>query len=325
MPLSAARETLGRAETRRAADLSFRTLDVWRWINGPGDGAPSGLTIDRYGAWLVVGAREHVGEEVVQSYAAEAHDQAKSDGVVLKRLARSVKDSTSAVLLGTLPEGGVRVREEGATFLCDLNDGISTGLFIDQREVRLRARELARDRDVLNLFAYTCAFSVHAALGGARRVTSVDVSKRALRRGRENMKASGLDADRHRWFDDDVFELLARQRKKAPSYGLVILDPPVFGHARGAAFSLETSVEELLAGGIAATLPGGTLIFSTHLLSIDETRVLELARSVARELGRSISAVETMGLPAWDHPVLDARTGAEDRGNYLKTLVLRVG
>lgn len=167
MPLSAPRETLDRAEKRRASDLSFRTVDVWRWINGLGDAAPAGLTIDRYAAWLVVGAREQVADAVVQEYANAARDLAKSDGVVVKRLARSVKESRSEVLVGTLPEGGVLVSEAGAKFFCDLDDGISTGLFIDQREVRLKAKALAEGREVLNLFSYTCAFSVHAALGGA--------------------------------------------------------------------------------------------------------------------------------------------------------------
>src|SRR2546429_52057 len=82
----------------------------------------------------------------------------------------------------------------------------ATGLFLDQRDTRLHVRACSKGVEVLNLFAYTCAFSVHAALGGARRVTSVDSSRAALSRGRENMSASGLDPDAHRWFDDDAIE-----------------------------------------------------------------------------------------------------------------------
>lgn len=327
MSQGSANEVLARAETRRRDVLSSRTVDAWRWINGAGDNAPPGLTIDCYrdlarGTWLVVNAREHVAEEVASSWASAAAERSGASGVVLKTLARSVRESRSRILFGAPLEAPLSVREDDATFLCELDDGISTGLFLDQREARRRARDFAGGGEVLNLFAYTCAFSVHAALAGARRVTSVDVAKKALRRGRENMAASGLDADRHRWFDDDVFAFLARQQKKAPAYDLVIADPPVFGHARGGAFSLEQALPELLEGCLAATVPGGVLVFSTHLLSVDEAALLGMARGAAAARGRSISVVETMGLPEWDHP---ADTSEGDRGNYLKTLVLRAG
>lgn len=317
----AIRDVLDRAETRRRAMLSSRTVDAWRWINGAGDNAPPGLTIDRYGSFLVVGAREHLDEETISAWTNVAIERAEPRGVVLKRLATTVQKSTSAWIAGTPADGAVKVREDDATFLCDLDDGISTGLFLDQREARKRIRDFASDREVLNLFAYTCAFSVHAALAGARRATSIDVSKKALRRGRENMIASGLDADRHRWFGDDVFAFLARQRKKEAQYGLVIADPPVFGHARGATFSLERELPVLLEGCVLATAPDGVLLFSTHLLSIDEAALFEAARTAAFAAGRSVALVETMGMPEWDHP---ASSAADDRGNYLKTLVLRV-
>jgi 23S rRNA (cytosine1962-C5)-methyltransferase len=302
-------------------------VDAWRWINGAGDDAPSGLTIDCYRhegtqAWLVVGAREHLGqEEVARAWAKAAGDRVSAVGVVLKRLSRSVRESTSELIFGAPPPSPVRVREDDAVFLCELDDGISTGLFLDQREVRRRSRDFASGREVLNLFAYTCAFSVHAALAGARRVTSVDVSKKALRRGRENMSASGLDPNRHRWFDDDVFAFLARQRKKAPAYELVVADPPVFGRARGATFALERELPLLLSGCIAATAPSGVVVFSTHLLSVEQDVLVAAARAAAAGVSRSITVLETMGLPEWDHPAVSA---SDDRGNYLKTLVLRV-
>lgn len=331
---------LDRAEKRRRAVLSSRTVDAWRWINGAGDNAPPGLTIDCYrevarGTWLVVNARAQLSSELASSWASSAAKIAGASGVVSKTLARSVRESSSRILLGPPLDAPLLVREDDAKFLVDLDDGISTGLFLDQREARRRARDFAGGGEVLNLFAYTCAFSVHAALAGARRVTSVDVAKKALRRGRENMIASGLDADRHRWFDDDVFAFLARQRKKAPAYDLVIADPPVFGHARGGAFSLERELPSLLEGCLAATAPGGVLVFSTHLLSVDEQALLGMARGAAAAIGRSISILETMGLPEWDHPVMGAgasspvsaveESGEADRGNYLKTLVLRAG
>ncbi|MCK6545667.1 class I SAM-dependent methyltransferase [Myxococcota bacterium] len=306
--------------------LDARVLDAWRVLNGAGDGAPPGLTLDRYDRWLVLAARASVAPTTVERWAAAAKDVLPSDGLVVKTLSHVVRESTSRVVAGVLPAEPIRVREDDATFLCDLDDGISTGLFLDHHDTRPHIRPFARDVEVLNLFAYTCAFSVHAALGGAKRVTSVDVSKRALRRGRENMEASGLDPDRHRWFGDDVFEHLARLVRKAPSYGLVVADPPVFGRAHGKTFSLERELAPLVDGCLAATVPGGVVVLSTHAVALTEALLVGLVRERAAVLRRPVEVVELLGLPEWDHPAPPQGLAPElDRGDYLKTLVLRVG
>lgn len=320
------RAVIDRAVARRRGVLEQRVLDAWRVLNGAGDGAPPGLTLDRYGRWLVLAARASVAPSLVERWGAAALEALPSDGLVVKTLSPVVRDSTSRVVAGVLPEAPIAVREDDATFLCDLDDGISTGLFLDHHDTRPHIRPLARDVEVLNLFAYTCAFSVHAALGGARRVTSVDVSKRALRRGRENMVASGVDADRHRWFSDDVFEHLARLVRRPASYGLVVADPPVFGHAHGKTFSLERELVPLVDGCLAATLPGGVVVFSTHAVTLTEDLLVRLARERAGVLRTRVEVVELLGLPEWDHPAPPVGLAPElDRGDYLKTLVLRVG
>src|SRR5262249_41175671 len=155
-----------------------------------------------------------IGEDAIRAWAEAAHEELGADGVVVKILRRTVAESTSEVIRGAPPKAPIAVREDDAVFLCDLDDGISTGLFLDHHDTRPLVGAYAPGVEVLNLFAYTCAFSVHAALAGARRVTSVDVSKRALGRGRANMTASGVDADRHRWFGDDVMEFLARSERR---------------------------------------------------------------------------------------------------------------
>ncbi len=188
--------------------------------------------------------------------------------IVVKTMAKRPTDSRSRVVFGSLPATPIRVREDDAVFLCELDDGVQTGLFLDHQETRFECRAYAAGVEVLNLFAYTCAFSVHAALAGAARVTSVDVSRRALERGRANMLASGLDPDQHRWFTDDVLAHLSKKRGDQP-YGLILLDPPVFGRSKKRTFSLLADLDRLLAGALDRLSPGGRLLFSTHATQLD--------------------------------------------------------
>jgi 23S rRNA (cytosine1962-C5)-methyltransferase len=306
------------AHARRLSYVGQRTLDAWRVVNGAGDDAPAGLTIDRYGDWWVVTARAECRDADVEAWCAAARDFPGVRGVVLKTLRRPVRESSSRVWSGEPPPRPLPIREDDVTILCDLDDGISTGLFLDQREVRREVRAFARDVDVLNLFAYTCSFSVHAARAGARRVTSVDAAKRALMRGRDNMIASGLDPDQHRWFPDDARTHLARAARRRDAYGLVIMDPPVFGRAGAKVHSLGEQLEELVTHAAAVVAPGGVLVLSAHALELTQE---DLADTVQRALGpRRATQVGERGLP-WDHP---ARPEAGDRGDYLKTMVLRL-
>lgn len=312
------------AWSRRSAIARERGLEAVRVLNGPGDQAPAGLTLDRYGDWLVLAAREQVVSAEVERWAEAARDTLGPAGLVVKRLRRPVSKSSSARWMGVAPAEPLIVREGDARFLIDVDDGISTGLFLDHRETRFAIREHARGAEVLNLFSYTGAFSVHAALAGAQRVTSVDAAKRALRRGRANMSQSGLDPDRHRWFDDDVLAHLARQARRGPSYALVIADPPVYGHSERGRFTLSEQLQAIVDGCLASVLPGGVLVLSTHAMELGEGPLLDGVRERAAVRARPVEVLARMGLPEWDHPTAPGEV-AGDRGDYLKTLVLRVG
>ena len=317
-------ERVRAAASRRAPELQARTQDAWRVVNGPADGAPPGLAIDRYGRWLVLSARESVGAPMAEAWASAAHEALGTEGVVLKTLRRSPGKSTSQVHAGTVPRHPISIREDEAVLLCELDDGVATGLYLDQHDTRRLLRRYARDVEVLNLFAYTGAFSVHAALAGARRVTSVDVARKALRRGRENMVASGLDPDAHRWFPDDVIEHVARAARRGARYGLVILDPPGFGRAGRSAFALEEELPGLIRGAAETLVQGGVLAVANHVSAIDERRFEAAVSGALSGLGRAFELLHSEGLPAWDHPVAADPGGSGDRGDYLRTLVLRI-
>ncbi len=318
--MQAPREILESALERRRLDPRSRR-DAYRLLNGRGDGAPPGLTLDRYGDWLVLSSRTALPE--LRAWGEAGLAATGGAGVVLKLRERRAGSGSSEVLLGPSLNGPVRVREEDAVFLCDLDGSLGTGLFLDQAETRRFIRPGCADREVLNLFAHTCSFSVHAALAGARRVTSVDISKRALARGRENMSESGLDPNQHRWFADDVPEHLARAARRGLSYDLVVLDPPTFGRGRkGKVLALGRDLEALVGLSARLVAPGGRLLVAFHGAGLEEERALEAASAGAD--GRVVTLAHRFGLPDWDHPSV-SEPDEEDRGDYLSTLVLNVG
>jgi 23S rRNA (cytosine1962-C5)-methyltransferase len=306
---------------RRAAHPSARETDAYRLLNGAADGAPPGLVVDRYAGVLVVSARAELDAALVDSWCGALDAVLKPSALVLKRPARAARDSTTRVWRGAL-DGPVVVREHGARFVCALDEGQSTGLFLDHRDTRQWVRARSAGLDVLNLFAHTCSFSVHAALGGARRVTSVDAARAALKRGRENMTASGLDPDAHRWFPDDVLAHLERAARRGDRYGLVILDPPSFGRAGGRIHALGAHLERLVELSLVALEPGGRIVFSTHALDLDRAALRALVRGAAERVARVVEVEAELGAPTWDHPPL-AREVAGDRGDYLKTIAVR--
>src|SRR5262249_42417349 len=132
------------------------------------------------------------------------------------------------VLAGEEPPARIAIVEDGARFIVDVLHGQKTGFFLDQRETRARLRSLARDRRVLNAFAYSGAFAIAAALGGAREIVSVDSSKLALALAEAAWAANVLTLPA-RFVGEDVFEFL---RAGDERWDLIVLDPPPFVRRR---------------------------------------------------------------------------------------------
>jgi 23S rRNA (cytosine1962-C5)-methyltransferase len=179
------------------------------------------------------------------------------------------------------------VMENGMRFAIDFSAGYSAGLFLDQRANRAFVRRLGTRR-VLNTFAYTCSFSVAAALGGAA-TTSVDLSQKSLDRGRENFALNGLSLAGHRFYADDVTELLPRLARRGEKFDAIILDPPTFsrGH-RGKKWQVERDFEELLVAALEVAEPGASVLLSTNCTRLDRRALEQIARhslKLARRAG----------------------------------------
>ncbi|MBN1336137.1 MAG: class I SAM-dependent rRNA methyltransferase [Deltaproteobacteria bacterium] len=306
--------------TRRLAEaqaLRDRVLppatDAFRVCNGEGDHLP-GLVVDRYGALAVVrlyaAAWEPHLDAVVSAVAALGGIEA-----VLRRLGVGTVDADGGAvpLHGPPPPDAIVVHEAGLRFLVRPWRGQKTGLFLDQRENRIRMAGWARGAEVVNLFGYNGGFSVHAAAGGARRTVTVDVASEALSDARENFRLNGLDDAGHGFEVADAF----RWRPPRP-VDLVICDPPSLSHGARSDGPARAAYRDLAAHAAAMTAPGGLLFTASCTARIREDRWMEAVRKgIGRVPGRW-SVVHRAFEPP-DHPV----SVAHPEGAYLKAVALR--
>ncbi len=146
------------------------------------------------------------------------------DTLILQR--RYLPQSPTEVLIGTLDEKNFAI-ENGLKYHLNLHNNRNNGFFADMKIGREFVRENAKDKKVLNLFSYTCAFSVAAIAGGAKSVVNVDMSKGALSTGRENHRINNLDHRSAQFMPYNILKSFSRIRKAGP-YDLIIIDPPTF-------------------------------------------------------------------------------------------------
>jgi 23S rRNA (cytosine1962-C5)-methyltransferase len=156
------------------------------------------------------------------------------------------------------------VTENGLNFWVNLSDYLDTGLFLDHRQTRQMFRGQAEGRDVLNLFAYTGAFSVYAAAGGAKSICTVDLSNTYLQWARDNMLLNGFTRESYIYEQADVITWL--DKAADDSFDLIILDPPTFSNSKrmDSVFDVQKDHPYLLRQCLRILRPGGTLFFSTN-------------------------------------------------------------
>ena len=156
------------------------------------------------------------------------------------------------------------VREGHCKLLVNLTDYLDTGLFLDHRPVRLWLAETAAGKNVLNLFCYTGAATVHAAVGGARASTSVDLSRTYLDWFKRNLALNGLHEGPHRAIRADAVEWLAQCRER---FDRIFLDPPSFSNSKkmDSALDVQRDHAGLVRDAMRCLAPDGVLVFSTNL------------------------------------------------------------
>lgn len=156
------------------------------------------------------------------------------------------------------------VEENGHKFIINLTDYLDTGLFLDHRQTRKRAQEYADGKDCLNLFAYTGAFSVYMAAGGAKSTTTIDLSNTYTAWAERNMALNGFEGAKHRFLARDVIRCL--EIIKPQHFDLVILDPPTFSNSKkmGGILDIQRDHAWMIRQVLKGLRPDGILLFSTN-------------------------------------------------------------
>ncbi|MBI4270884.1 MAG: class I SAM-dependent rRNA methyltransferase [Candidatus Rokubacteria bacterium] len=318
-PLDAAflRRRLGQALALRARgrpDLPELGRLVW----SDADGLP-GLVVDRYGPVLVV-------QCLTLGMARRRPLVLDALGTLTSGLSVFDLDETAAARLeGFEPARGwargagpasVEVAEDGVRFRVTLGAGHKTGLYLDQRENRARARGLAAGREALDAFCYTGGFGCHALAGGARRAVLVESSPEALAAARENLALNGL-TDRAEIVAANAFDELRRLERGGARFGLVVLDPPPFARNRTAVDAALRGYKEINLRAMRLLEPGGHLLTFSCSHHVTEALFEDVCRAAAADAGVRLRVLERLA-QASDHPVL--LTVPETR--YLKGLLL---
>ncbi len=301
---AAAHRRLDAALVRRAALLAAADTNVARLVHAAADGLP-GFVLERLGPLLIVQLHEErlaLTEETARELCAAAAERLGATAVYQKQYpaARtSVRPDLDArhrdprPWLGTPAPAELPVLEHGLTYLVRPYDGYLTGLFLDHRGARRWVRAEASGRRILNLFAYTCAYTVAAAAGGAAATASVDVSRKALEWGKRNLAANGMTLGPHRFYAADVFEYFRRATRQRHRFDLVLLDPPTFARNRaGRPFVLRADLDRLVAGALSLLAPGGRLLLSVNHRETPRVRLRHAVERAAGACGQRVRPLE---------------------------------
>lgn len=316
----------------RASVVDRRETDAYRVVHGAADARP-GWYVDALGPFILISADAEPTEDL-PGWLLELPEVQAARGVYWRRLDRQVRasrvDEASPVRVrGEVAPESFWIRENGLRFEMSFAEGYSVGLFLDQRDNRrrlitnwvgpefpVRAQGMA-GAEVLNLFAYTCGFSVAAGAAGAR-TTSLDLSKKYLEWGRRNFAGNQLDPATQDFIYGDALEWLRRLAKKGRRFDVVLVDPPTFSQSRErGVFRIERDLPALVEAACRVAAPRGVLFFSTNAARLEPELFME---QVAAGVGAAQRTIERqLFVPqSPDFPT------CRDEPGYLKTVWLRL-
>ena len=306
-----------RAKEKRSAYYQDDLTTAFRLFNQEGDGF-GGLTVDLYGDYVVFSWYNSYVYQI-RKVISEAFRQVFPEVLgTYEKIRFKGLDYESAHVYGQEAPDFFTVLENGVLYQVFMNDGLMTGIFLDQHEVRGSLVDgLAMGKSLLNMFSYTAAFSVAAVMGGASQTTSVDLAKRSRELSQAHFQANGISTDDHRFIVMDVFEYFKYAKRKGLTYDVIVLDPPSFARNKKQTFSVVKDYHKLISQSLEILNSGGIIIASTNAANVSRQKFTEqIDKGFA---GRSYQILNKYGLPA-DF----AYNKKDESSNYLKVISMKV-
>jgi 23S rRNA (cytosine1962-C5)-methyltransferase len=306
-----------RSALERAGVLRWgmqRSSDLLRLID-EGAGELSGVGVECYAGFAVLSISSPAAHALAQDIANELVRQGMRGVYLKRRLRADLRKLGASELAPPEPIAGeaapaeLAVRHGELRFSVQLGDGLSTGLFIDQRSNWSRVLREAQGCSVLNLFCYTAAFSVAAAAGGARETLSIDLSARALGQARQNLARNGFADTQHRLLKQDVLAWLPKAVAAGQRFDWVILDPPSFGTRARGVLDSERDYPRLVQASLQLLAPRGRLLCVSHHKLHTHEKLARLVQKAARDVGREVKSRPLVG--PWDCPTLPGVSGTK--------------
>lgn len=306
---------------KRKKFFKSKSTNTFRVFNGEGDGI-GGLTIDYFDGYYLINWYSKGIYKFRDTLLNVFKRSIEYKGIYQKKRfddAGKYIESQDFVM-GEEAPAPLLVKENDVTFAIYLDDGAMVGIFLDQKDVRRTIRDkYAKGKSVLNTFSYTGAFSVYAALGGAKKTTSVDLANRSYAKTIEQFGVNGIDYEAQDIIVEDVFHYFKYATKKNLKFDMVILDPPSFAKSKKFKFSAAKDYTNLLVDAISITEKNGIIVASTNCSSFNMLKFKGFVEEAFKTSSKKYKIVEEFMLPG------DFVTkNSFKEGNYLKVLFVEV-
>ncbi len=296
------------------------STNCYRLVHSEGDNLP-GLIIDIYGKTAVIQAQTEgmalnvktISDALMTIEGLDIDSVYNKSSEAMQRMGKDAVED--GYIIGNKSDDFVL--ENDSRFLIDWEEGQKTGFFLDQRNNRELVRQLAKDKTVLNTFCYTGGFSVTALHGGAKKVVSIDCSKKAIAACEKNISLNGFDINKNPSIAEDAKLFL--QNMKKDKFDLIILDPPAFAKNHRSLHKGLQGYKFINHEAITKIKEGGLLFTFSCSQAVDKAQFQSIVMAAAIETGRKVQILYQLDQPE-DHPV----NIFHPEGAYLKGLVLKI-
>ncbi|MCO4610230.1 putative SAM-dependent methyl transferase [Streptococcus infantarius subsp. infantarius] len=290
---------------------------AYRLFNQDGDNF-GGVTIDRYADFVVFSWYNtfvYQYRDIIVKAFQKVYPAVKGG---YEKIRFKGLDYESAHIYGQEAPETFTILENGVKYSVFMNDGLMTGIFLDQHEVRdALINELGLGKRVLNMFSYTAAFSLAAAMGGAIETTSVDLAKRSRELSQAHFEANGLDVTNHHFVVMDVFEYFKYAKRKNLTFDLIVIDPPSFARNKKQIFSVAKDYHRLISQALEVLSDDGTIIASTNAANLTVAQF-------KKQLEKGFASLKHEYIRLQQLPSDFTVNKADMSSNYLKVFTIKV-